>query len=87
MVCRHGWVMAVFTLSAPLVSALCTDFPCQISSSMVQPVDTVAILKYFSSNAGLEIRVVLWPQSTRTSGGPPDCATWWSGGLLETFNH
>ena len=37
--------------------------------------------------SGLEIRVVLWPQSTRTSGGPPDCATWWSGGLLETFNH
>ena len=36
---------------------------------------------------GLEMRVVLWPQSTRTSGGPPDSATWWSGGLLETFSH
>ena len=34
--------------------------------------------------AGLEIRVVLWPQSTRTSGGPPDSAMWWSGGLMET---
>ena len=39
------------------------------------------------SLAGLEIRVVLWPQSTRTSGGPPDSAIWWSGGILETFNH
>ena len=37
------------------------------------------------SHAGLEIRVVLWPQSTRTSGGPPDSAMWWSGGLLETL--
>ena len=36
--------------------------------------------------AGLEIRVVLWPQSTKTSVGPPDGAMWWSGGLLETFN-
>ena len=35
--------------------------------------------------SGLEIRVVLWPQSTRTSGGPPDSAMWWSGGLLETL--
>ena len=34
---------------------------------------------------GLEIRVVLWPQSTKTSVGPPDDAMWWSGGLL--FNH
>ena len=37
--------------------------------------------------AGLGIRVVLWPQSTRTSGGPPESAMWWSGGVLETFNH
>ena len=29
---------------------------------------------------GLEIRVVLWPQSTKTSVGPPDNARWWSGG-------
>ena len=33
--------------------------------------------------AGLEIRVVLWPQSTKTSAGLPDSARWWSGGLLE----
>ena len=33
------------------------------------------------------IRVVLWPQSARTSGGPPDSGMWWSGGLLEIFNH
>ena len=33
--------------------------------------------------SGLEIRVVLWPQSTKTSVGPPDSAKWWSGGLLE----
>ena len=32
---------------------------------------------------GLEIRVVLWPQSTKTSVGPPDSARWWSGGVLE----
>ena len=31
---------------------------------------------------GLEITVVLWPQSTRTCGGPPDSATWWSGGVF-----
>ena len=42
---------------------------------------------YMSPPAGLEIRVVLWPQSTRSSGGPPDSAMWLSGGLLETFNH
>ena len=35
--------------------------------------------------AGLEIRVVLWPQSTKTSVGPPDISTWWSGGLLKTL--
>ena len=35
--------------------------------------------------SGLEIRVVLWPQPTRTSGGPPDSVMWWSGGLLETL--
>ena len=33
--------------------------------------------------AGLEIRVVRWPQSTKTSVGPPDICMWWSGGLLE----
>ena len=33
--------------------------------------------------ANVEIRVVLWPQSTKTSVGPPDGARWWSGGLLE----
>ena len=27
---------------------------------------------------GLEIRVVLWPQSTKTSVGPPDISMWWS---------
>ena len=36
-----------------------------------------------SMSTGLEIRVVLWPQSTKTSAGPPDSARWWSGGLLE----
>ena len=30
-----------------------------------------------------EIRVVLWPQSTKTSVGPPDISMWWSGGLLK----
>ena len=34
-------------------------------------------------NTGLKIRVVLWPQSTKTTGGPPDSARWWSGGLLK----
>ena len=37
------------------------------------------------SRSGLEIRVVLCPQSTRTSGGPPYSAMWWSGGLLESI--
>ena len=37
--------------------------------------------------SGLEIRVVLWPQSTKTSVGPPDSARWWSGGLLEKNHH
>ena len=32
--------------------------------------------------SGLEIRVVPWPQSTKSSVGPPDSARWWSGGLL-----
>ena len=36
-------------------------------------------------HTGLEIRVVLWPQSTKTSVGPPDISTWWSGGLLKTL--
>ena len=40
-----------------------------------------------TTSAGLKIRVVLWPQSTKTSFGPPDIAMGWSGGLLETFNH
>ena len=35
--------------------------------------------------AGLEIRVVLWPQSSKTSVGPPDISMWWSGGLLKTL--
>ena len=38
------------------------------------------------SCGGLKTRVVLWPQSTKTSVGPPDSAMWWSGGLLKTFN-
>ena len=33
--------------------------------------------------SGLEIRVVLWPQSTKTTVGPPDSARWWSGGPLK----
>ena len=36
-----------------------------------------------NERAELEIRVVLWPQSTKTSVGPPDSDRWWSGGLLE----
>ena len=43
----------------------------------------IALNQYFGVVSGLEIRVVLWPQSTKTSVGPPDCARWWSGGLLE----
>ena len=34
-------------------------------------------------NTGLEIRVVLWPQSTNTYAGQPDSDVWWSGGLLK----
>ena len=41
------------------------------------------ILKTAFLYTGLEIRVVLWPQSTKSSVGPPDSAMWWSGGLLE----
>ena len=37
----------------------------------------------FDCYAGLGIRVVLWPRSTKTSVGSPDKARWWSGGLLE----
>ena len=36
--------------------------------------------------AGLKIRVVLWPQSTKTFVEPPDSAVWRSGGIPETFN-
>ena len=36
-------------------------------------------------SSGLEIRVVLWPQSTKTSVGPPAISMWWSGGLLKTL--
>ena len=43
----------------------------------------VSYLTLYSS--GLEIRVVLCPQSTKTSVGPPDISTWWSGGLLKTL--
>ena len=32
---------------------------------------------------GLNIRMVLWPQSTNISVGPPDISMWCSGGLLE----
>ena len=34
-------------------------------------------------STGLEIRLVLWPQSTKTSVGLPDSDMWWSCGLLE----
>ena len=40
----------------------------------------------FSLYAGLKIRVVLWPQSTKTYAGPPDSAMWWSGGLLKKLS-
>ena len=43
----------------------------------------VQTLAFLSHMSGLEIRVVLWPQSTRTSGGPPAISMWWSGGLLK----
>ena len=35
----------------------------------------------------LKIRVVLWPQSTKTSVGPPDSDRWWSGDFYWKSHH
>ena len=65
---------AIECLALPLLRAIqCGDNTMPIGLK-------VAVYKTCS---GLEIRVVLWPQSTKTSVGPPDSARWWSGGLLE----
>ena len=86
---KHGVVSERGTVCWELTIFCAMPYPYQITIKIIQRISNICfcMLEHgFSRNffiiSGLEIWVVLWPQSTKTSVGPPDSARWWSGAGL-----